>query len=168
MKRIPLRSKKYPGLVALIDDEDYSLVAQYLWWPVNTGTNSKTLYVQTKINGRNVLLHRLLRSELAEVDHADGDGLNNQRSNLRSATRAQQMHNRSKQTGPQRCPPYKGVYACTNQEPQKNPWRASIRVTGKRKHLGVFPTPEAAATAYDDAARIAFGEYAKLNFEEAP
>jgi hypothetical protein len=43
-------------------------------------------------------------------------------------------------------------------------WRASIKVEGKKQHLGYFMDEEAAARAYDMAAVAQFGERAVLNF----
>ncbi len=92
------------------------------------------------------------------IDHRDGNGLNNQRHNLRPATTAQNSRNRG------RCrnntSGYKGV---TWYKPQRK-WLASISIDGRRKHLGYFASKLDAALAYDAAAREYHGDFARLNF----
>jgi len=91
-----------------------------------------------------------------QVDHINGDGLDNRRCNLRLATPSQNARNRKLRadstTG------YKGVY----QEKKRLKWRATIRVNGKRRTLGRFNAPEDAYRAYCQAATEAFGEYARF------
>lgn len=161
MIEIPLSSRKYPGLVALVDDADAELVAGYNWYPVK---RERTFYVKAHIpgsgiNSKKVYLHRLIRPDIAcMVDHEDGNGLNNQRGNLRPATPGQQNANfklRKDSTSG-----YKGV----NWSRQAGKWRVRIHVGGKEKHIGFFTDPLEAAHAYDRAAHEAFGEYARLNF----
>ncbi len=98
-----------------------------------------------------------------EVDHRSGDGLNNRRGNLREATRAQNSRNlglpRNSTSG------FKGVsFTRSKGQPLAKPWQASINVNWKGYHLGYFATAAAAARAYDAAARVHFGEFARLNF----
>jgi hypothetical protein len=92
------------------------------------------------------------------VDHRDGDGLNNMRSNLRFATSRQNAMNRSKwKSSDSR---FKGVHRDGKR------WRAIITLGGKRIHLGCFASDEEAALAYNDAALANYGEFAKLNVIE--
>jgi hypothetical protein len=102
-------------------------------------------------------MHRLLAA-WPLVDHEDGNGLNNQRANLRPATQSQNLANQRKRPG--LTSQFKGVrwYG------KLTPWRASISIGGRRVHLGSFITEEAAARAYDAAALAEWGEYARLNF----
>ena len=94
------------------------------------------------------------------VDHIDGDGLNNRRSNLRPATPSQNNANRRKSR--QNTSGFKGVsyYHRTSR------WRAYVGVDGKAIHLGYFDTAIDAARAYDAAALEHFGEFARINFPE--
>ena len=88
------------------------------------------------------------------TDHRNGDGLDNQRHNLRPATNSQNNHNRGPAIG--RSSSYKGVHwhkGCRK-------WQASIRIDGKRRHLGLFASEEDAARAYAEAALEVQGEYA--------
>lgn len=91
-----------------------------------------------------------------EVDHIDGDGLNNRRSNLREADDVQQGANKRNRKHSSR---FKGV----SWDQRKKRWRASIRVAYKLKNLGRFAREEDAARAYDEAAITAFGRFARLN-----
>jgi hypothetical protein len=90
----------------------------------------------------------------SEIDHRDRNGLNNQRNNLRLATRQQQAAN-SEWKRPNG---YRGIWK------KGNRWIARITVDLKGRYLGSFKTGEEAAAAYDAAALAAFGEFSVLNF----
>lgn len=157
MREIPLTR----GYVALIDDEDYTAVAASPWHITKRGT---CLYasrnVQLAIGKRPVLMHRFLLGDPAErIDHADGDGLNNCRANLRLATGTQNLGNQRAQVG--KSSRFKGVGRHT-QRPIW--WVARITANRQRRNLGVFRTEEDAALAYDEKARELFGPFAALNF----
>jgi hypothetical protein len=87
-----------------------------------------------------------------EVDHRDGDGLNNRRSNLRCATHAQNNQNKVMQPHSSR---FKGVY--WKQKDQR--WVAYITANGKRYHLGSFRHEEDAAQARLAAAEKLHGSF---------
>jgi hypothetical protein len=149
------------GYVALVDDEDYDLVSRHKW-QAKEG-KSKVYATRHGAGSATIYLHRFLLGvgPAAQVDHKDGNGLNCVRSNLRSATPAQNTHNRRFTHGAN---PYVGVVRL--KRAVRSPWRASIIHQGKRLYLGVYSTPEDAATAYDRAARELRGEFAVLNFPE--
>jgi len=159
MRTIPLRSGKYPGLVALVDDADYELLIHYRWFPSksNRPGGYPRFYAFTWIGRSPVRMHRLL-ADWPRVDHADGNGLNNQRSNLRPTTQAQNLANQRKRPGV--TSQFKGV----SWRSRPSPWRATITINGKQVALGSFTEEEAAARAYDAAALAAYGDYARLNF----
>jgi AP2 domain len=144
------------GYVTRIDDADRVFTDDRRW--VSVFPNRTSGYACTKIDGKNVYLHRMLCPDWAAVDHIDGDGLNNCRSNLRDGTglgkngpnKALQRNNTSG---------YKGVTPAYS----KGKWIAQIKVGSKMTNLGTYATPEEAADAYDRAAISAFGEYAKTN-----
>jgi len=162
MKAIPLGGgKKAP---ARIDDADYDLVAQHRWqvleFTPRKGRRPAGPYAVTfsAVNGKrtSLLMHTLITG-WPMVDHADHDGLNNQRSNLRAATHAQNMANRRSVLGSSSI--YKGVRL----RPELHKWRAQITVCGVPRYLGLFSDEEEAALAYNTAALEAFGEFAYLN-----
>jgi hypothetical protein len=105
-------------------------------------------------------MHKLITG-WPKTDHIDHDGLNNQRSNLRPATTAQNNHNQRPQRNTSSR--FKGV----TWHKRIGKWQAAIKVADKNRHLGVFPDEEDAARAYNAAAVEAYGEYAYLN-EVAP
>lgn len=158
---VPLYGKKAAGRMALVDDADYELVMRHRWWlwdEVRKGGVLAGPYAITDLwlPGRQhstIRMHKLLTG-WSGTDHKDHDGLNNQRFNLRPAGERNELNlgNLRARTG---CTSrYKGVSLLRGR------WRAYI----KGRHIGLFDSEEAAARAYDAAARAAFGEYAHLNF----
>ncbi|WP_120636202.1 AP2 domain-containing protein [Ruegeria sp. EL01] len=101
-------------------------------------------------------MHRVLMGEPFQgVDHRDGDGLNNRRSNLRTADKSQNARNTGAHAD--NLSGLKGV----SYSRQRRNWRAAICVRGKRKHLGVFDSPEEAHAAYVQAAHQLHGQFAR-------
>lgn len=157
MKLIPLTRGKF----AQVDDEDFERISTLKWFCM---PHRKTFYAARNHweNGkrRTQRMHReILGLKIGdpEVDHWDGDGLNNTKQNLRKATDAQTCMNR---VGWSKCG-FKGVSE-RNVE-RENPWEAHIGVNGRLIHIGVFPTAKAAALAYNAKALELFGEFARLN-----
>jgi hypothetical protein len=108
-------------------------------------------------------LHRLLLNAPPElqVDHINGDGLDNRRSNLRLATGSQNQGNsRKRRDGV--TSQYRGV----SWNKRAGKWQALLRREGKLQYLGYFSDEEAAARAYDAAALEQWGSFARLNFPE--
>jgi len=95
-----------------------------------------------------------------DVDHINGNGLNNTRENLRLCTRSQNMMNQRLKGGTSR---FRGVSWLKGGAK----WHAQVRANGKRLHLGLFTDETEAAMAYDAAARELFGDFARLNFGDA-
>lgn len=160
---IPLNSRKYPGLFALVDDEDFPLVAGYRWHPFKNRRNFYAIANTRKPDGTltTVKLHRLILPDAKIIDHINHDGLDNRRENLREATNSQNNANQQKMLGTSSG--FKGVYW----HKQADKWRAQIMFNRKYKHLGLFASEIEAAHAYDNAARELFGEFAHLNFPES-
>jgi hypothetical protein len=166
MKTILLASIKYPGLVTVIDDDDYGIVSQYRWTPCHNHRHIKAQHAYRDEHGQEhtIFLHTFLMNPPSgmKVDHIDCDGLNNQRSNLRLATIAQNAHNQRKRLGVYTSK-YKGVtqYQKTPRSPIK--WKVNIGFDGKHHHLGYFKTEDAAALAYNSASLKYHGEFGRPN-----
>lgn len=166
MKEIPLTK----GYVALVDDEDYSKVSLYRWQALEKRRKDGTVYGvyarQTRRDGTKTihrLLHRVLldiSDPAIQVDHHDGDGLNNQRDNLRVSTNQQNQSNRRKRT--RTSSQYKGV----SLHKPYGKWKSQISTDGEHRYLGLFESEIAAASRYDEAAREHFGVFACLNFPD--
>jgi hypothetical protein len=150
------------GQVALLDDTDLPVIAPFTWCASRAGNTYYACgYCGTgRDDNRVVYMHRLLVQPRPgyEVHHWDGDGLNNQRSNLREVTRSQHLHlnSRPNRTG------YRGV--CW----QSNRFLAQINCGGEHFYLGRYQTVEEAAQAYDTKAIELFGEFARTNFPQPP
>ena len=163
MRENPLRSRKYPGLVALVDDEDYEFLMGWNWRPL---LNRGKYYPTGRPKGCSStvspqLMHRVImerhgrRCEL--FDHKDGNPLNAQKENLREANNSLNMMNRRKFKGTST---FKGVcFTGVN-------WRATLYFNKEKVNLGIFRLEEDAARAYDKKAKELFGEFARLNFPE--
>lgn len=153
MRNIPIGH----GMFATVDDEDFQAMSTYTWHR-QKGVN--TFYAATNVRKGNryvtVGMHRMINEtpDGLHTDHRDGNGLNNTRANLRTATRTENQRNR--QPNRKGTSTYKGVYW----DRQKSMWRASIRVNGQLKHIGLFTDQRVAAQAYAERAALEFGEFA--------
>ncbi len=92
-----------------------------------------------------------------EVDHIDGDGLNNTRANLRLCSSSQNKMNIGRRTDNKAG--FKGV----SWHNVMNKWRARIKINGKEIRLGYFNTPVEAAEVYRHNASKYHGEFARLD-----
>ena len=150
------------GMVATVDDEDYQSVSRHKWHAL-VGTHHVYAVRSVRDDGRKrmIYMHRQITNapDGMDVDHINGDTVDNSRANLRVSTRSDNMCNQ----GPSRASTsgYKGVRF--HKKHQR--WYAAIKKEGKSHHLGHYKTAEEAARAYDKAARNLHGEFAYQNFQ---
>ena len=150
MKTIPLSQ----GKEAIVDDEDYQFLIESNW----TATKrSHGFYAyRGKDSGGWIYMHQIIlgKKDDLEVDHINGDGLDNRRENLRFVTRQQNCWNAKGKSG--------GFKGATFSK-EKGLWAARIYVSGHNRHIGYFKEEEDAAIAYNVAAQLFRGEFARLN-----
>lgn len=91
-----------------------------------------------------------------EIDHINGDRLDNRKENLRFCTRVQNEMN--KPTSRLSSSGYKGVYRS-----RSGAWLARIQLKKKKIHLGTFDNKVDAARAYNEKAKELYGDFAWLN-----
>lgn len=147
------------GYEAVIDAEDVPLVEGWCW---RASIEDGIVYAKRthNVNGKriNVRMHRLLMGspQGLEIDHRDGNGLNNRRSNLRVATSSQNKQNQGIRAD--NTSGFKGVTWVK----RDRKWQARIEVGGKRRFLGLFKTPEAAHAAYVAANAELHGSFGRV------
>jgi len=153
----------------LVDIADLGRVSERSWQRSNKGEgHDNTDYAKTDFtceeNGGErgtIPLHRFITKcpPDKEVDHINGDGLDNRRINLRICSHAENHRNLAKRAPETASSPFKGV--CWDAERGK--WMAKILADGHTKFLGRFDSGGEAAVAYDIEAEKIFGEFARLN-----
>lgn len=153
MKLLPLNG----GKVSLVDDKDFNLLRNLKW---STRTHGYAGRVDL-INGKQhtVYVHRIVMNAPfgVDVDHINGNPLDNRKRNLRLCSRQQNSWNYAKKKVA--ASGYIGV--SWNERDHK--WYARIRHAGRSKHLGAFAAAIDAAKAYNDAATSYRGNFARLN-----
>lgn len=161
--RISLNSKKYPGLYAVVDASDAEMVSQFRWYAKRSGHRFYAYCsVRDPHTGRqkSMSMHRVILdvdNPAIDVDHINGDGLDNRRSNIRRCNQSQNQMNRKRFN--RQHSRYRGV----TWNASSGKWQAAICKDGVRKYLGVFVHEDDAARAYNDAAESLFGDFASLN-----
>ncbi len=140
--RIRLKNSE---LWVIIDTQDLPLVSDYIWYQLRS---KYTTYARASKLGKHSLMHRVITGvgEGLEVDHDNGNGLDNRRSsNLAVVNHSANMWKRVRRKDTFKSP-YQGVRLI-----RQSAWIAEIRQYGKRKYLGTFPTPEKARDKYLEA-----------------
>ena len=157
MKKISLTM----GKTAIVDDCDFEELNKYKWHAFKC---RNTFYAQRGIrkNGKrtSICMHRQLLQipDNFQIDHINGNGLDNRKENLRICTCSQNRMNSKKYktntTG------YRGV------SPGGKKFEARIQLNEKTFYLGRFSCRLMAACIYDAKAKELFGEFARLNFPD--
>lgn len=157
---IPLSGERGKGKFALVDLEDLEHVIKYTW---NLNRDGYALSSSARAKSGTGLMHRFIlgNPKGLDVDHKEPAlKLDNRRSNLRSASRTQNLRNTRSRAGSSH---YKGV-----NKTKYGTWSAQIKIGGGDIggfSLGSYKTEEQAARVYDEAARYYFGDFARTNFE---
>lgn len=147
------------GRFAIVDDEDFDRVNEFKWYYQKNGTNEYAIaFTSNDLSTRKILsMHRFLMGfPKSKVDHRNGNGLDNRRSNLRVASHAQNIANQK--LSKTNTSGFKGV----SWKKSHRMWRC--RVSSKRKiFTAYFKSATDAALAYDEKAVEIFGEFARTN-----
>lgn len=161
------------GKMAMVDDEDFERLTKYKWfayfhhgtWYAARCTYDPSHGPEMRDKIRITRMHRdilnLVKDDGKITDHIDGNGLNNQKSNLRITNHSGNVKNAKARMGRK----YKGVYDRSKWEPTNPlPFAARITYDGHKDVLiGRYKTAEEAALAYNEAAKKYHGEFARLN-----
>lgn len=159
-RTVPLTQGKF----ALVDQQDFGRVTEFKWYAgrYKNACGDLIYYAQRRNRSgtgpKTIMLHRFILNAPGglQVDHIDRRSrLDCRRGNLRLATTAQNAANRGKQSNKTSC--FKGASW------HKGKWESQIKVGGRSLYLGRFSTEEDAARAYNTAATLHFGEFARLN-----
>ena len=150
MKLIPLIN----GGDVMVDDEDYEAMCCWKWRRHMHGYAERSSSAN-----RPRLMHRLLMGnpDGMQIDHRNGNRLDNRRANLRLASHSENLHNRGRSTN--NTSGFKGV----SWDVDREMWRATILVAGRWRQIGRFATKEDAARAYDAESVLMLGEFAVTN-----
>ncbi|MFA5293550.1 MAG: HNH endonuclease [Phycisphaerae bacterium] len=162
-RKIKLTQSKF----TIVDPEDFEKLNVHKWHIMGYVNNCYANRVTGRINGikKAITMHRQIMNPPPGfvIDHKDGIGLNNTKTNLRIVTSAQNTHNSRKLLN-NTSSKYKGIF----RDKTRNGFRVHIGYNGHRKFLGHFDNEIDAAKAYDKTAMELYGDYAKLNFPKTP
>lgn len=166
MKKIALSGKNGKGMYVTVDDEDFEFLNQFSWSLSSKGYAAAYIPVKFKhkYGNTNIQMQRMLMWDSVSngqiVDHINRDKLDNRKENLRICNMSESNMNRGVIHFKKRqniVSSYKGVWW------DKTKWRSAITVNGRKIYLGRFNVEKDAAVAYNNAAKIYFGEHAYLN-----
>ena len=139
-KEIDIYSKKYGNLKVLLDDDDYEKIKNNfnnMKWSITK--NHKGLYVQKRVNGKNIYLHRyIMNNPDGIVDHINHNTLDNRKNNLRITNNANNLRNGTLRTNNKTG--INGVYY----DRIRNKYLVKIKVNYKTIYLGRYNTLEEA------------------------
>lgn len=155
--------KLFNGKEVLVDEEDYRYLCKYTWSYQKTKSGKEYARREKEIKGKRTvfLMHREILSvkKGQEIDHINGNGLDNRKNNLRLCIHQQNMMNRKLHKN--NTSGYKGVWKVKRKDKEK--WIAEIWVNTQKINLGAFFDIRQAAEKYNEAANLYFGKFANLN-----
>ena len=143
---------KIPGGEIRVDKSDLGIIRKFHWRIVSGGRGGR------KVVSARILLHRVLIETDLEVDHKNGDTLDNRRKNLREATH--QENSRNRKLSKRNKSGHTGVFLCSSGK-----YKASIRVKGKIKVLGHFTSKRKAVACRRTAEKKYYGEFVRQTGE---
>lgn len=150
------------GLETIVDDDDFEILSKNKW---KAHKSSTKIYARRSIRiegvSKSISMHRLILKcpEGFQVDHIDGDSLNNQKHNLRLCT-AHQNQIAFRKRSIKYTSKFRGVSWAKNCKK----WAACMTYNWKKIHIGLFNSETEAAIARDSKALEMHGEFAQLNF----
>lgn len=152
-----ISSFRHGGFTVRFSAIDLPLFQSQIWSISKMGKFHDLFYLTCKARG---LFHRAALNVQVDmiIDHINGNGLDNRIENIRPISR---QHNMSKSK--KRASPTSSRHRGVSRSSTYRKWLSIIYFNGARKHLGYFVSENEAAKAYNDAALLYFGEYARLN-----
>ena len=146
------------GLETIVDENMFEELSKHKWH-IHDSRGKLYAYGYIRHLRRHVKMHRMIINAPSDkdVDHINGDTLDNRKSNLRLCNQSQNQANRKMNKN------NKSGYRGVHWDEQGRRWKAQIKVNGKKIGLGLFYDKNEAALAYNIAAKESFGEFASLN-----
>ena len=135
------------GKIALVDDEDFEYLKWYRWHTLKSQSKSNLIPNYYARNISMGLMHRTILNppDNMEIDHINGDTLDNRKENLRIVSKRQNLQNHHS--------PKSSVYPGVCWHKRQNKWISNISINGVKKHLGMFEYEKEAAEAYVHACK---------------
>jgi hypothetical protein len=147
-----------------VDDEDFEELNKHRWFLSSYGYAGRMESIKECSGGKRkyIAIHRLVLNDpySFDIDHIDGDKLNNQKYNLRICTHQENLCNKFK------CRNNTSGYKGVSFEKMTNKWVVYVSKNDKTIRIGAFTNKTDAARAYNEAAVKYYGEFAKLNVIE--
>jgi len=147
------------GLTTKVDDEDYERLSIHKWYALE---GVKRFYAARNVpcdgGQKRIFMHREIMNtpKGVQVDHKNGNDLDNRKDNLRNCSRVENNRNKKKYCGGSN---FKGV----SWDKRHKKWIVQIKYEDKNRHIGFFDNEIVAASVYNKVAREQFGEFAWLN-----
>lgn len=156
MKQLPLQNGKF----ALVDDEDFEWLSTWNWYCDVRQRACRTIHNEWTGRKHSIRMHRqimgMIHDSSLDIDHINGDGLDNRKANLRICTHQQNMCN-SKKTKSKMTSKFKGVCLIGGK------WLAKIYFQNQQFPIGRFDNETDAARAYNRKALELHRKFARLN-----